>query len=92
MTHPDHVVTPDARDRLPLIEPVYRLTAGLPLRTVQNGVAAALAKAPDLAEWIDPSLQAAAVAGLETGAAGGARTAGRFRHSTDHGAAHAASL
>jgi ATP-dependent DNA helicase RecG len=57
MTHPDYIVTPEARASLPMIEPVYGLTAGLPLRTVQKGVATALAKAPDLVEWIDPSLK-----------------------------------
>ena len=57
INHPDYIVAPDARESLPLIEPVYGLTAGLPLRTVQKGVATALAKAPDLGEWIDPGLK-----------------------------------
>jgi ATP-dependent DNA helicase RecG len=57
ITHPDHIVAPEARDSLPAIEPVYGLTAGLPLRTVQKGVATALSRAPALAEWIDPSLK-----------------------------------
>ena len=58
ITHPDHIVAPEARERLPQIEPVYRLTAGLPLRTVQKGVAAALARTPEIGEWIDPTLKA----------------------------------
>lgn len=57
INHPDHVVAPEAREKLPQIEPVYRLTAGLPLRTVQKGIATALARAPDLGEWIDPALK-----------------------------------
>ncbi|HEY5207861.1 MAG TPA: ATP-dependent DNA helicase RecG [Stellaceae bacterium] len=58
MNHPDHIVAPDARDTLKPIEPVYPLTAGLPLRTVQKGVALALSRASDLPEWIEPSLKA----------------------------------
>jgi ATP-dependent DNA helicase RecG len=58
ITHPDHIVAPEARASLPTIEPVYALTAGLPLRTVQKGVAAALQRAPALPEWIDPALRA----------------------------------
>jgi ATP-dependent DNA helicase RecG len=58
MTHPDHVVDAAAADRLKPIEPVYRLTAGLPARTVQKAVAAALERAPKLAEWSDTSLLA----------------------------------
>jgi ATP-dependent DNA helicase RecG len=57
ITHPDHVIDAEARASLPLIEPVYALTAGLPLRTVQKGVVAALQRAPELPEWIDPHLR-----------------------------------
>jgi ATP-dependent DNA helicase RecG len=57
ITHPDHVV--DAADAASLkpIEPVYGLTTGLPLRTVQKAIAAALARAPALPDWLEPSLQ-----------------------------------
>jgi ATP-dependent DNA helicase RecG len=58
ITHPDYVVAPEDRESLKPIEPVYALTGGLPLRTVQKGVAAALARTPDLPEWIDPALVA----------------------------------
>jgi ATP-dependent DNA helicase RecG len=58
INHPDHIVAPEARDTLKPIEPVYGLTAGLPLRTMQKGVAATLSRAPTLPEWIDPSLKA----------------------------------
>jgi ATP-dependent DNA helicase RecG len=53
ITHPDHVVEPEALDRLKPIEPVYGLTAGLSLRVVAKAVDAALARAPDLPEWQD---------------------------------------
>jgi len=56
ITHPDHMVAPDALDAVKPIEPIYGLTAGLPLRTVQKAVASALKRAPDLPEWIDPTL------------------------------------
>jgi len=57
INHPDYIAAPDARESVPAIEPIYGLTAGLPLRTLQKGIAAVLAKAPDLAEWIDPGLK-----------------------------------
>jgi ATP-dependent DNA helicase RecG len=53
ITHPDHIVDPAALDTLKPIEPVYGLTAGLPLRVVQKAVAAALDRAPELPEWLD---------------------------------------
>jgi len=53
ITHPDHIIDPEAPGEMKLIEPVYRLTAGLSLRVVQKAVAAALARAPDLPEWCD---------------------------------------
>jgi ATP-dependent DNA helicase RecG len=57
ITHPDHVVDPHHAGQLKPIEPVYGLTAGLLLRTVQKAVAAALGRVPSLPEWLDPSLQ-----------------------------------
>ncbi|HWG78815.1 MAG TPA: ATP-dependent DNA helicase RecG, partial [Stellaceae bacterium] len=56
MTHPDHVVDAAEADKLKPIEPVYGLTAGLPARTVQKAISAALERAPKLMEWSDPSL------------------------------------
>lgn len=55
MTHPDHVVAPEEIGNLPLVEPVYGLTAGLPLKVVQKGMKAALKKLPELPEWQDPA-------------------------------------
>ncbi|HXP76272.1 MAG TPA: ATP-dependent DNA helicase RecG [Stellaceae bacterium] len=58
ITHPDHIVDAAEAEKLPAIEPVYPLTAGLPLRTLHKAVAAALSRAPVLAEWTDPTLLA----------------------------------
>jgi ATP-dependent DNA helicase RecG len=58
ITHPDHIVDAAEGDTLKPVEPVYGLTTGLPLRTVQKAVAAALARAPALPEWLDPSFLA----------------------------------
>ncbi|MFN3628073.1 MAG: OB-fold nucleic acid binding domain-containing protein, partial [Parvibaculum sp.] len=51
MTHPDHIVGLDESAALPLLEPVYPLTAGLPLKSVQKALQAALPLLPDLPEW-----------------------------------------
>jgi len=56
ITHPDHVLGPEEFQRMKPNEPVYGLTAGLPLRTVQKAVDAALARLPKLPEWQEPSL------------------------------------
>lgn len=58
MVHPDHVLRPDEAADLPAHEPVYPLAQGLTQRAVARAAAAALARAPDLAEWIDPALKA----------------------------------
>ncbi|HJU16938.1 MAG TPA: ATP-dependent DNA helicase RecG [Stellaceae bacterium] len=57
IAHPDLVVKPEELDRLRPIEPIYPLTAGLPMRVVQKAVAGALDRAPLLPEWIEPSLR-----------------------------------
>ena len=56
MPHPDHLVPIEQADRLPAIEPVWPLTAGLWPRQVASGVAQALAQVPPLPEWHDPAL------------------------------------
>ncbi|MFN3824677.1 MAG: ATP-dependent DNA helicase RecG [Pseudorhodobacter sp.] len=58
MAHPDHVLRPGEIGDLPLYEPVYPLTAGVTQKLVAKGVASALARMPDLAEWIDAGLLA----------------------------------
>ena len=57
MPHPDHVVAPDEIARIRMLEPTYRLTAGLPPRVLQRAVAAAVERAPPLPEWLDPALR-----------------------------------
>ena len=58
MTHPDHIVAPENEKDMPLIEAVYPLTQGLTQKQVQKAAANALAKAPALAEWLDPAWKA----------------------------------
>ncbi len=58
MVHPDRVLDAAALARLPPVEPVYGLTEGLYLRNVQKATEAALAKLPDLPEWLDDSVLA----------------------------------
>jgi ATP-dependent DNA helicase RecG len=57
IVHPDHVVAPDEAEKLKVIEPVYPLTAGLSPRIIARAVAAALERAPELPEWLDPALR-----------------------------------
>jgi ATP-dependent DNA helicase RecG len=56
MVHPDHVLLPDEADSLLPYEPVYPLTAGVTQRTMVKAATDALARAPELSEWIDPRL------------------------------------
>ncbi len=58
MAHPDHVLRPEEEGDLPLPEAVYPLTAGVTQKLIARAVEGALARAPILAEWIDPSLLA----------------------------------
>ncbi len=53
MTHPDYIVAPEARDELPLLEPVYPLTAGLSGKIVQKAARQALDRLRPLPEWQD---------------------------------------
>jgi ATP-dependent DNA helicase RecG len=56
MPHPDHMVPFEQADRIPAIEPVWPLTAGLWPRQVANGLALALDLVPAFPEWHDPAL------------------------------------
>ncbi len=58
ITHPDHIAAPEDAAKLKPIEPVYPLTAGLSLRIVQKAVDAALARAPQVPDWLDPEFAA----------------------------------
>ena len=58
MTHPDHIADPDGDDALPLFEPVYPLTAGLPASVMRKAAQGALARLPALPEWQDAAWRA----------------------------------
>ena len=60
MVHPDHILEPREAGEIPDFEPVYPLTGGLTQKTMRKAALAALARAPDLAEWIDPVQKAQA--------------------------------
>ncbi len=55
MTHPDHVLTEDELADMPLVEPTYPLTTGLTSKVMLKAVRGAVAKAPELSEWLDPA-------------------------------------
>lgn len=56
MAHPDHVLRPEEAGDLPAFEPVYPLTAGLTQKLVAKAVEGAMARLPELPEWIDGPL------------------------------------
>ncbi|MDK1489322.1 ATP-dependent DNA helicase RecG [Sinorhizobium sp. 7-81] len=56
MVHPDYMVRVAEAENLPLVEPVYGLTAGLSPRTLRRSIEAAVARMPDLPEWLDEPL------------------------------------
>jgi ATP-dependent DNA helicase RecG len=58
IVHPDYVVKPDEGAQIPTREPVYPLSEGLTNHRLADLAGQALARAPDLAEWIEPSLKA----------------------------------
>ena len=53
MSHPDYIVAPEQRDELPLLEPVYPLTAGLSGKVVQKATRQALERVRTVPEWQD---------------------------------------
>ncbi|HEV7305158.1 ATP-dependent DNA helicase RecG [Ensifer sp.] len=56
MVHPDYAVRAAEAENLPLVEPVYGLTAGLSPRTLRKSIEAAVARVPEMPEWIDDAL------------------------------------
>ena len=58
MVHPDHVLRVEEAGDLPAYEPVYPLVAGVTQRGLAKAAQAALARLPDLTEWIDGPLKA----------------------------------
>jgi ATP-dependent DNA helicase RecG len=56
IVHPDHVLPPAEAAALPEVEPVYPLSEGLTNNRMGQLAGQALARVPDLTEWIEPSL------------------------------------
>jgi ATP-dependent DNA helicase RecG len=56
MAHPDHIVPADQPERLPALEPVWPLTAGLFPSQIRGAMVQALALVPPLPEWHDLAL------------------------------------
>ena len=56
ITHPDHVVSEKDFAAMPLIEPVYPMTAGVSGKVVQKTIRAALEELEPLPEWQDASV------------------------------------
>jgi ATP-dependent DNA helicase RecG len=53
MSHPDYVLNADDFAKLPVLEPIYPLTAGLSSKLLHKSALAALSKFPTLPEWQD---------------------------------------
>jgi ATP-dependent DNA helicase RecG len=56
IVHPDHVLAPGEAAELPAREPVYPLSEGLTNKRMGDFAQQALARAPELGEWIEPGL------------------------------------
>ena len=56
MVHPDHVVSEADLDSLPLVEPVYPMTAGISGKVLVRTIREALDSLPTLPEWLDPAI------------------------------------
>ncbi|ARQ58259.1 ATP-dependent DNA helicase RecG [Rhizobium sophoriradicis] len=56
MVHPDYIVRAEEAENLPLVEPIYPLTAGLSPKTLRKIIDAALPRFPELPEWINSAL------------------------------------
>jgi len=51
MAHPDYIVSPEARNEMPLLEPVYPLTAGLSGKIALKAARQAIDRVPEFPEW-----------------------------------------
>ena len=58
MVHPDRILDEEGLKTLPPVEPVYGLTEGLFPRVMAKATAAALARLPDLPEWLEDDFRA----------------------------------
>ena len=58
MTHPDHIATLDRIEDVPMVEPIYPMTAGLQGKAIRRATRAAAERVPDLPDWLDGALAA----------------------------------
>ena len=56
MVHPDFIVKSSEAENLPLVEPVYPMTAGLTPKVLRKAIDGAVARMPELPEWADAAL------------------------------------
>ncbi|WP_454286850.1 ATP-dependent DNA helicase RecG [Rhizobium arsenicireducens] len=56
MVHPDLMVKASEAENMPLVEPVYPLTAGLSPKVLRKQIEHAVERVPELPEWADPAL------------------------------------
>ena len=59
IVHPDQILEPEQVDSIALLEPIYPLSDGLGNVRMRQLTAQALALAPELPEWVEPSQLAA---------------------------------
>ena len=57
IAHPDHIVTAEEFEKLPLIEPIYPLTEGLSGKILARAIRSALETLPQLPEWQDAAFR-----------------------------------
>jgi ATP-dependent DNA helicase RecG len=57
MVHPDHIALAGQTDGLPLLEPVYPLTAGLSSKVLRRAIGQALSRLPQLPEWLNADIR-----------------------------------
>jgi len=58
MVHPDHVLPVEEAASVPVMEPVHALSEGLTNNRMRELAGQALARVPELQEWIEPSVLA----------------------------------
>ena len=56
MVHPDHMVSEENFNEMPLVEPVYPLVAGLSSKILSKSIRTAVKSVPGLPEWTDATL------------------------------------
>ncbi len=56
MVHPDHMVSEEGFAQLPLLEPVYPVTAGLSSKVMSKSIRTAVETLPAMPEWSDKNL------------------------------------